>query len=193
MKRQREEQGFTLIELMIAMALGLVVAGVAMQGLIGSGRSGERMALQMRERTFQRRALALLRSELAAAKTMELDTATNPDCNLEERTPVVHLMVEGKPITYTVGAAPSGIWRGQVLMRCGPAYELEGGLSPGAAQNQVVLDGLPTGGLKVVKVEVEEEEVPGLVRMTLKQEFPLRGEPQPLKIKSEMGGQVPPG
>jgi hypothetical protein len=126
---------------------------------------------------------------------MELGTATNPTCNLEERTPVVHLMVEGKPITYTVGAAPSGIWRGQVLMRCGPAYELEGGLSPGAAQNQVVLDGLPTGGLKVVKVKVkveEVEEVPGLVRMTLKQEFPLRGEPQPLKIESEMGAPAPP-
>jgi prepilin-type N-terminal cleavage/methylation domain-containing protein len=187
MKRQREEQGFTLIELMIAMALGLVVAGVAMQGLFTSGRSGERMALQMRERTFQRRALALLRSELAAAKTMELGTATNPACNLEERTPVVHLMVEGKPITYTVGAAPSGIWRGQVLMRCGPAYLLEGGLSADETQNEVVLDGLPTGGL-----EEEEEEMPGLVRMTLKQEFPLRGEPQPLKIESEMGAPAPP-
>jgi prepilin-type N-terminal cleavage/methylation domain-containing protein len=186
MKRQREEQGFTLIELMIAMALGLVVAGVAMQGLIGSGRSGERMALQMRERTFQRRALALLRSELAAAKTMELGTATNPACNLEERTPVVHLMVEGKPITYTVGAAPSGIWRGQVLMRCGPAYLLEGGLSddPAHTQNQVVLDGLPTGGLKV------EVEAAGLVRMTLKQEFPLQGGPT-LPITTEMAGSGP--
>jgi prepilin-type N-terminal cleavage/methylation domain-containing protein len=166
----KREEGFTLIELMIAMALGLVVAGVAMQGLIGSGRSGERLALLLRERTFQRRALALLRSELAAA--------------------VVHLMVEGKPITYTVGAAPSGIWRGQVLMRCGPAYELEGGLSPGAAQNQVVLDGLPTGGLKVVKVEEVEEAPPGLVRMTLKQEFPLQGGPT-LPITTEMAGSGP--
>jgi prepilin-type N-terminal cleavage/methylation domain-containing protein len=187
MKRQREEEGFTLIELMIAMSLGLVVAGVAMQGLIGSGRSGERLALQMRERTLQRRALALLRSELAAAKTMELGTATNPACNLEERTPVVHLMVEGKPITYSIGAAPSAIWRGQVLMRCGPAYGLTGALSPGAAQNRVVLDGVPTGGLEVV------QEAPGLVRMRLKQEFPLRGSSTPLKIKSEMGGQAPAG
>jgi hypothetical protein len=69
-------------------------------------------------------------------------------------------------------------------MRCGPAYELEGGLSPGAAQNQVVLDGLPTGGLEV------EEEAPGLVRMTLKQEFPLQGGPT-LPITTEMAGSGP--
>jgi hypothetical protein len=95
--------------------------------------------------------------------------------------------VEGKPITYTVGAAPSGIWRGQVLMRCGPAYLLQGGLSddPAHNQNQVVLDGLPTGGLEVV------QEAPGLVRMRLKQEFPLRGAPKPLAIQSEMGGPGP--
>jgi hypothetical protein len=72
------------------------------------------------------------------------------------------------------------------LMRCGPAYLLEGGLSADETQNEVVLDGLPTGGLEV------EEEAPGLVRMTLKQEFPLQGEPQPLKIESEMGAPAPP-
>ena len=183
----KREEGFTLIELMLAMALGLVVAGVAMQGLIGSGRSGERLALLLRERTVQRRTLALLRSELAAAETKELGTANNPapGCNLAGRTPVVHLKVEGQPITYTVGTAPSAIWRGQVLMRCGPAYGLAGELSPGAAQNRVVLDGVPTGGLEVV------EEAPGLVRMLLKQEFPLRGSSTPLKIQSEMGAPAP--
>jgi prepilin-type N-terminal cleavage/methylation domain-containing protein len=183
----KREEGFTLIELMIAMALGLVVAGVAMQGLIGSGRSGERLALLLRERTVQRRTLALLRSELAAAESWAVGTANGAACNLAGRTPVVHLMVEGKPITYSIGAAPSAIWRGQVLMRCGPAYGLTGALSPGAAQNRVVLDGVPTGGLEVV------QEAPGLVRMRLKQEFPLRGSSTPLKIKSEMGGQAPAG
>jgi prepilin-type N-terminal cleavage/methylation domain-containing protein len=185
----KREEGFTLIELMIAMALGLVVAGVAMQGLITSGRSGERLALLMRERTFQRRTLALLRSELAAADTKELGTATHPApaCSLAGRTPVLHLKVDEQPITYSVGAAPSGIWRGQVLMRCGPAYGLEGGLSAGAALNRVVLDGLPTGGLEVV------EESPGLVRLRLKQEMPLRGVPTPLTIESELRGSAPAG
>jgi len=42
-----------------------------------------------------------------------------------------------------VGPAPSAIWRGRVLMRCGPAYGLDGRLSAGSApQNRVVIDGL---------------------------------------------------
>lgn len=183
----KRAEGFTLTELLVAMALGLVVAGVVMQGLIASGRSGERLALQMRERTLQRRTLGLLRSELAAAESWTAGSATGAGCNLAGRTPVVQLVVQGMPITYTVGAAPSPIWRGTVLMRCGPAYGLGGELSAGAAQNRVVLDGVPTGGLEVV------EEAPGLVRMLLKQEFPLPGSSTPLKIKSEMGGQAPAG
>ena len=46
-------------------------------------------------------------------------------------------------ITYSRGASPSSIWRGEVVMRCGPAYGLDGLLSAGAAQNRVVLDQLP--------------------------------------------------
>ncbi|MGA1304920.1 MAG: PulJ/GspJ family protein, partial [Cyanobium sp.] len=85
----KREAGFTLIELLVAMALGLVVAGVAMQGLIASGRSGERLALLLRERTVQRRTLALLRSELAAAESWAVGTANGAACNLAGRTPVV--------------------------------------------------------------------------------------------------------
>ena len=183
----KREEGFTMIELMIAMALGLVVAGVAMQGLIGSGRSGERLALLLRERTVQRRTLALLRSELAAAESWAVGTASGAACNLSGRTPVVHLVVENQPITYSIGAAPSAIWRGQVLMRCGPAYGLAGELSPGTPQNRVVLDGVPTGGLELV------EEAPGLVRMRLRQQLPLRGSSTPLDIQSEMAGAAPTG
>ena len=51
-------------------------------------------------------------------------------------------------IVYSVGAAPSAIWRGQVLMRCGPAYGLDGAIRPGGqAQNRVLIDGLPKEGL----------------------------------------------
>ena len=56
-------------------------------------------------------------------------------------------------IVYSVGAAPSPIWRGQVLMRCGPAYGLDGRMDPTSnAQNRVLLDALPPddgGGLEV--------------------------------------------
>lgn len=182
----KRAEGFTLTELLLAMALSLVVAGVVMQGLIASGRSGERLALQMRERTFQRRTLGLLRSELAAAESWTAGSATGAGCNLAGRTPVVQLVVQGMPITYTVGAAPSPIWRGTVLMRCGPAYGLGGELSAGAAQNRVVLDGLAPApeGLQVL------EGAPGLLRLRLKQQMPLRGGAV-LPIGLEMGAKAP--
>ena len=47
-------------------------------------------------------------------------------------------------IVYSVGQAPSAIWQGQVLMRCGPSYGLDGVLNlQGAFQNRVLLDALP--------------------------------------------------
>jgi len=165
----KRPEAFTLAEMMVALALALVVAGVVMQGLIASGRSGERLALLLRERTFQRRTLALLRTELGAAERWEAATGVGAACNLSGRAPVVQLEVEGRKITYSLGAAPSPIWRGRVLMRCGPAYGLEGELSSGAAQNRVVLDGLAAGGLQIL------QEAPGMLRLRLRQELPLRG------------------
>ena len=56
--------------------------------------------------------------------------------------------VSAQTIVYSVGAAPSAIWRDQVLMRCGPAYGLDGVIRPGGqAQNRVLIDGLPKDGL----------------------------------------------
>jgi hypothetical protein len=55
--------------------------------------------------------------------------------------------VSSRVIVYSVGAAPSAIWRGQVLMRCGPAYGLDGVIRPGGrAQNRVLIDDLPKDG-----------------------------------------------
>lgn len=182
----KRDGGFTLIELLLALALALGLAGVVVQGLIASGRSGERLALQMRERTFQRRTLALLRGELAAAQSWQAGTGTGAACNLAGRTPVVQIVVQGQPITYSIGTAPSGIWRGKVLMRCGRAYGLAGELGTGAAQNRVVLDGMAPApqGLQVV------QEAPGLVRLKLRQEFPLRGGGN-MPITLEMGSLAP--
>ncbi len=180
----KRPEAFTLAEVMVALALALVVAAVVMQGLITSGRSGERLALLLRERTFQRRTLALLRTELGAAQSWQAATGVGAACSLAGRTPVVQLEVEGRRITYSLGAAPSPIWRGQVLMRCGPAYGLEGELSSGAAQNRVMLDGMAAGGLQVV------EEAPGMLRLRLQQELPLRGGAV-LPLVLEMGAAAP--
>ena len=63
------------------------------------------------------------------------------------REPVLQLTTTAGVITYSRGASPSSIWRGEVVMRCGPAYGMDGRLSSGAAQNRVVLDQLPPGRL----------------------------------------------
>jgi hypothetical protein len=57
--------------------------------------------------------------------------------------PVLQMNTSAGPITYSVGAPPSAIWQGQVLMRCGPAYGLHGTLAVGGQpQNRVLIDGL---------------------------------------------------
>jgi len=129
---------------MLALSLGLVLSGVMLQGLIDEGQNGQRLARLLRERAVQRRTLALVKGDLAQATAV----SPSPDleahgCGLAGRLPVLHLSTPAGAVTYTVGAAPSAIWRGRVLMRCGPAYGLDGRLSVGGApQNRVVIDGL---------------------------------------------------
>ncbi len=41
------------------------------------------------------------------------------------------------------GPAPSAIWRGAVLMRCCPAYGLDGDWSEGSPVARVLIDALP--------------------------------------------------
>ena len=82
---------------------------------------------------------------------------------------MLSMETEGRQITYSVGTPPSQIWRGLVLMRCGPAYGLAGEISGGASQNRVVMDGLTSEGLRV------ETDSSGVVRLRLEQAFRLRG------------------
>ena len=143
-QRSKTAAGFSLLELMLALSLGLVLSGVMLQGLIDEGQNGQRLARLLRERAVQRRTLALVKGDLAQATAV----SPSPDleahgCGLAGRLPVLHLSTPAGAVTYTVGAAPSAIWRGRVLMRCGPAYGLDGRLSVGGApQNRVVIDGL---------------------------------------------------
>jgi type II secretory pathway pseudopilin PulG len=179
----RRARAFSLVELMLAVLVGLLLAGMATRLVLATARDSERLALLVRERTFQRRVLALMRAELESAQAWWRDTGEEAECGLGGRTPVLQVLVDGRRITYSLGEAPSGIWRGRVLMRCGPAYGLLGELSGGTAQNRVVLDGMAAGGLRV------EEEGPGVVRLTLRQALPLRGG-APLPVRQELRAAV---
>jgi hypothetical protein len=156
------------MELLVAACIGLLVWGVVLQSLVADGGRVERLARQLRERGQQRRVLALLRGDLQLAQRLELDQGSGAACGLGGRQPVLHLNTSVGPITYTVGSPPSVIWRGRVLMRCGPAFGLDGEPSKGVAQNRVLLDGLSFPGV------VAEVEPDGLLRLQLRQEFAPR-------------------
>lgn len=174
--------GLALVELLLAACLGLLVWGVVVQALVADGRQVERLVRQLRERGQQRRVLALLRGDLLRAEQVDLAQGTGAACGLGGRDPVLQLQTPAGPITYTVGAAPSAIWRGRVLMRCGPAFGLYGEPSAGAAQNRVLLDGLAVPGLAAAL------EPDGLLRLQLRQEFaPSGGGTQRIETMVRMG------
>ena len=155
--KTRAEKGFTLIELLLSISLGSMLFVVLLQ-LIGADlRLGNSMASRLRESAQQRRTLELIRGELAIGSSWTVDPAPSQQwsCGMAGRQPVLAISldsssteVSSRVIVYSVGAAPSAIWRGQVLMRCGPAYGLDGVIRPGGrAQNRVLIDGLPKEGL----------------------------------------------
>ena len=155
--KPRAENGFTLIELLLSLSLGSLLFVVLLQ-LIGADlRLGNSMASRLRESAQQRQTLELIRGELAMGSGWEVDPTPSHQwsCGMAGRQPVLAIGLDGsdsrasaQTIVYSVGAAPSAIWRGQVLMRCGPAYGLDGVIRPGGqAQNRVLIDGLPKEGL----------------------------------------------
>ena len=149
---RRNGAGFTLVELMLASSLGLMLFGVALRLLMGDAASTAAMAETLQVRRWQRRTLALIQSDLARAAGWQI----NPEpallwpCAGSGRQPRLAIMpLDGSPpVVYFTGEAPSPIWREPVLMRCGPAFTLEGFASQGAYQNRVVLDGVDLFELK---------------------------------------------
>ena len=139
-----ETAGFSLLELLLALSLGIGLSGAILQLLISESDVGLRVNRLLRERSVQQRTIALIRDDVQRSSHI----SANPQfehhaCSLAGRLPVLHLSTAAGPITYSVGNAPSAIWRGQVLMRCGPAFDLAGQPSvASSAQNRVVIDGL---------------------------------------------------
>lgn len=163
-------RGFSLPELLVALCLGLLFAGVVLRLLLAEGDQGARLARLARERLGQKRALALIRADLRRAIQLRPEAASLPPaCPMSGRRLVLQLRTETTPVTYALGPAPSPIWRGWVLLRCGPAFGLYGEPSVGDAQNRVLLDGLtPTGFFA-------EPEGEGMLRLRLEQRLVLPG------------------
>jgi len=167
--RRYQAAGFTLVEMLLAFSLGMALCGAMLQVLLVQGRQGDGLVRLLREKAFQRRTLELMRGDLLRAQQLTIAGAEAPPCPLGVRQPLLQIQTDAGSILYTLGPPPSEIWRGWVLMRCGPAFGLDGELSRGEPLNRVVLDGLAAGGVAV------EPRGPGLLRLQLRQQLPLGG------------------
>ena len=157
---------FTLIELLLALTLGVVGCAAMVQLLLSDTRSSTLLVRRLRAGLEQRRVLELIREDVLRSSAISLAAVSQVACPLAGRTVVLHLEGATSPVTYSIGSPPSAIWQGQVLMRCGPAFTLDGQPSAGMALNRVVLDGLPAGGLKVLAL------AGGRLELELQQELP---------------------
>ena len=166
-----QAHGFTLVELLLAAALGLVLFAVACRLLLGEARHGGALAQHLLLRTSQRRTLALIKLDLHRAESWTLtpDAAGPWPCPIGARQPLIAIhMRDGEPdVLYSLGPAPSAIWRGTVLMRCGPSFDLQGHARVGGSyQNRVVLDAIDAfaieqpSALPVLQLHLEQR-LPG--------------------------------
>ena len=138
----KRDAGFSLLELLLVCSLGLLVFGVAATALLSEQKLVSRMGGLLRQRQLLLRAHQLIAADVK--RGMALAPELVSACNLAGRQPWLQLLgADGSITTYSLGTPPSAIWSGQVLMRCGPAYGLDGQIKAGGTfQNRVVLDGL---------------------------------------------------
>ena len=167
MRSTRAAQGFTLVELMLAALLGTFLCGVMFQLLFAETRQGGALAETLQLKQWQRRTLELLKGDLGRASSWQIapDPSGSWPCALAARQPKLAITPRdgSAPLLYSLGPAPSAIWRGDVLMRCGPAFDLQGEIRSGSRyQNRVVLDGVDRFqlnqplGLPVLQIQLEQ-------------------------------------
>lgn len=171
-------KGFSLVELLLALGLALIICGGIAKMQVCLQRSADLAMRVMRERRFQDRALELIRSDVLRSQAIGLDGAASSPCGLGGRRSVLALQTEAGTIVYSQGSAPSPIWRGEVLMRCGPAFSLHGEASLGQFQNRVLLDGLQSEGFTAQSLD-------GIrLKLRLRQDF--MGPSGPQLIENEL-------
>ena len=170
MRPKRIDAGFTLVELLLAAGFGALICSLALKLLGGHALQSGVLAQRWQQRRLQRRTLQLLTADLAQADHWQLKPAWDPlwSCSVGSRQPLLAILsADGSPaVVYSLGAPPSAIWRGQVLVRCGPSFDLQGRPNRfGAYQNRVVLD-------QVEALLVEHDPDRPLLRLELQQRLP---------------------
>lgn len=140
--QQPRTRGFTLVEVLLALVIGLAVLSLMAQALLADSGYARRLGRLLRERVVAQRALALIASEVQQAETITRSSPTGDTkgCGLAGRRVRLHLEVPAGAIVYSVEANPSAIWRGAALMRCGPVYGVDGSLHAGTRESSVLVD-----------------------------------------------------
>ncbi len=168
--------GFSLVELLLALGLTLILCGAIAQMQVALQRSADLAMRVMRERRFQDRTLDLIRSDVLRSQAVSLGGGATGPCGLGGRQSVLELQTEAGTIVYSQGSPPSSIWRGKVLMRCGPAFSITGGASLGQFQNRVMIDGLQSQGFTAKNLDGTR------LQLHLVQEF--MGPSGPIKLEN---------
>jgi prepilin-type N-terminal cleavage/methylation domain-containing protein len=167
---RRPQAGFSLVELLVSLLLAGVVSAALLQALLLDSQASQRLGRHLRERQQGQRALELLRQELQQALWVRTGDQPlhppGPSCSLAGRQVVLQLGTGSGLITYSQGPAPDAIWRGRVLLRCGPAYGLDGALVAGQPQQRVLLDALAAEGLRARRAAES-----GLLELTLRRDL----------------------
>ena len=96
-RRHRRSGGFTLVELLLACALGMGLCAAMLQLLLLHGHQGERLVRLLRERGFQRRTLELLRGDLQRADRVLLAESHGAPCPLGGRQTLLQIDA-GEPL-----------------------------------------------------------------------------------------------
>lgn len=133
--------GFSFTETLVAASLGCILAtgmlSVFAPQLKRMNRENDLIRTYKAE-DWARLAINRIKKDIEAADQI----SNNPSlevhgCSLGTRLPVLHLRdSKGQSITYSVGAAPTTVWRSPVLMRCAAPTN---GAEP---ENHVMIDGL---------------------------------------------------
>lgn len=134
--------GFTLVEVLLALSFGVFVVGLIAQALLAESGHARRLGRLLRERLVAQRALALIADEVQQGQRISrsVPNVDTTGCGLSGRRVRLYLELPAGMTIYSVETNPNSIWRGAVLMRCGPAYGLDGALKSGTRVSSVLVD-----------------------------------------------------
>ncbi|MDV2992080.1 MAG: hypothetical protein N4J56_001734 [Chroococcidiopsis sp. SAG 2025] len=134
-RNQNPSTGFTLVELLVAVAITTLVVSAAGFGLAAITENNKKAKVETERRTELNRALDFISDEVRQAKKIANDVSTDlsnaPDFDTTNKTPVLSLQIPGvsQRVIYYV-ASSSSPWIGpKVIYRWGPDYNSNGNYS----------------------------------------------------------------